>query len=116
MGLFNISDDHIEKYQSLDAHFIQNKASTFFFRAESAAMSPLILRNDVLIVDRSFELTPDKIIVVSIDGDMLCRRYVREPRASWLVAGNPLFKNILITPEMNLLFFGVVTGLARDLD
>lgn len=31
-GLFGISDDFIEKYQSLDGHFIKNKFSTFFLK------------------------------------------------------------------------------------
>jgi DNA polymerase V len=44
-GLFGISDDYIEKYQSLDARFIKNKASTFFFQAASDSMEPLIFEN-----------------------------------------------------------------------
>ena len=55
MGLFGIHDDFSEKYQSLDERFIKNKASTFFFKASGKAMAPLILPDDVLIVDRSVD-------------------------------------------------------------
>ena len=41
-GLFGITNDHIENYQSLDERFVKNKASTYFFEAESDSMSPFI--------------------------------------------------------------------------
>lgn len=52
-GLFGISQDHIEDYQSLDKRFIKSRVSTFFFQASGDAMSPYIENEDILIVDRS---------------------------------------------------------------
>ena len=62
---FGISDDFIEKYQSLDAKFIKNKFSTFFFEAVGDSMEPTIFEGQVLIVDRSLKDFHQKVCVIS---------------------------------------------------
>jgi len=113
-GLFGIGDDFLEQYQSLDKRFIKNQASTFFFEASGISMSPLIMSGDILIVDRSLEITNNKIIVAHLDGAMICKRIYKNKKETILKSGNKNNKPIYVTKEMNLVIFGIVTGIARE--
>jgi DNA polymerase V len=114
-GLFGISDDYIEKYQSLDTRFIKNKASTYFFQAASNSMEPLIFEKDVLVVDRSVDAGHKKIVVASINGEMICKRYIKKENKIFLRSENTLYPDLEVTEEMDLLIFGVVIAIAREL-
>jgi len=115
-GLFEISEDHIEKYQSLDARFIRNRSATFFFRAQGDSMNPLILENDILIVDRSIASFHKRIVVVSFDGEMYCKRLWQLEEQIILRSLNPNYKDICVNPQQTPLdIFGVVIAIARDI-
>lgn len=113
-GLFNISEDHIEDYQSLDQRFIKNKSSTFFFQATGDSMEPLVFAGDVLVVDRSINSFYGKIAIIYLEGQFLCKRILKSPKGLILRSENKLHRDILITEEMDFLVWGVVTSLARD--
>ena len=113
-GLFGIGDDFLEKYQSLDLRFIKNQASTFFFETTGDSMAPLILPKDILIVDRSLEVSNNKIIVAHLDGAMVCKRYHKKINHIILKSENKIEKPIDITEESNFIIFGVVTAIARE--
>ncbi|MFC2075033.1 LexA family protein [Bdellovibrionota bacterium] len=114
-GLFGISEDFTEKYLSLDERFIQNKASTYFFEAESDSMKPLICPGDILIVDRSLECRSGRVVVASISGEFVCKRFVRTADGVVLRSENRAYRDINVTEEMELVVFGVVRGIAREL-
>lgn len=114
-GLFGISEDHIEKYQSLDLRFIKNKAATFFFEASGNAMSPLIFPKDILIVDRSVNPSNAHIIIGSLnDQAFICRRFIKSDKGVVLRAENLNIPDIKVEDEMNLNIFGVVRSLVRE--
>ncbi len=114
-GLFGISDDYVEKYQSLDQRFVRNKSSTFFFEATGDSMEPIIHSGDVLIVDRSMTWVHGNIIVGHLDGLFICKRLLKSPDGLILRSENKLHRDILITEDIDFLIWGVVSGLARDL-
>ena len=61
---------------SLDEHFIQRPAATFFVKVEGDGMDGHgIYKGDTLIVDRS--LTPEKnsTVIVVIDGELTVRQF-----------------------------------------
>ena len=113
-GLFGITNDHIENYQSLDERFVKNKASTYFFEAESDSMSPLIMEGDVLIVDRALDVFSGRIIVCSLNGEMLCKRLKSESGKHYLCSENPKYSPIQILNDSDFSVFGVVRGVARE--
>jgi len=113
-GLFGIVNDHVENYQSLDKRFVKNKASTYFFEAESDSMSPLIMEKDVLIVDRSLESYPGCIVVCSLNGEMLCKRLIEKSGKLFLCSENKKYKDIELYEEGDFSVFGVVRGIARE--
>ncbi|MBT4760917.1 MAG: hypothetical protein HOO06_04390 [Bdellovibrionaceae bacterium] len=114
-GLFGISEDYIENYQSLDERFVKNKSSTFFFQAEGSSMQPLIFSDDVLIVDRSIEYMHGRVSVFSLDGDMFCKRIFKRNGKLVLSSENKKFSDIVINEEQVFHLFGVVVAIARDI-
>ena len=114
-GLFGISEDHTEKYQSLDLRFIRNKAATFFFEASGDSMAPLILPGDILIVDRSIKAIHQHIIVGSVDGgEMFCKRLMQKSGQFSLMSEDLSYPEIAVIDEMNLNIFGVVRSIVRE--
>ena len=113
-GLFGINDDFMEKYQSLDERFIRNKSSTFFFEATGDSMEPVVFAGDILVVDKSIPWTHGKIAIVYLEGAFLCKRLLKTPQGIVLRSETKLHRDILITEEMDFLFWGVVTTVARD--
>lgn len=114
-GLFGIQDDHIENYLSLDEKFIKNKHSTFIFKMEGKSMEPHIFHKDYLIVDRSITDFFNKIVVVDIYDERLCKFLTRDGGKTILRSFNQKHKDIVVTEEMNLRVFGVATLCFRDL-
>ena len=111
-GLFGISDDFIEEYQSLDSKFIKNKASTFFFKASGDSMEPMIHSGDVLVVDRSITSFHNRICIVIFDDQLICKR-VRINRANKsvsLLSENSKHSPILLSESLEASIWGVVVA------
>ena len=114
-GLFGIAEDYEEAYLSLDQHMVKNRESTYFLRATGNSMAPLILPEDILVVDRSVKVRPGQIIVLTMHGQRLCKRLVREGGQMLLISENKNYKPIPVLEESELIIFGPVIGLARCL-
>ena len=114
-GLFGITEDYVEDYLSLDEKFMKNKSSTFFVRASGSSMMPMIMPNDILIVDRSLEPSSESIVAVFYNGTPICKQFIISNETKILRSLNSEYEDILITPDDDLVIFGVVIGLARDL-
>ena len=74
-GLFGVSDDFSEDFLSLDSKLILHPEATFFFRASNDVLAPDILKNDILIVDRSKTPKKGDVVILYHDGERLCRRW-----------------------------------------
>ena len=111
-GLFGISDDFIEKYQSLDAKFIKNKFSTFFFEAVGDSMEPTIFEGQILIVDRSLKDFHQKVCVISYEDKLICKRVYLKSTGIILHSDNPKYKDIIISESEGLNLWGVVIAIA----
>ncbi|MBD64968.1 MAG: hypothetical protein CME62_07155 [Halobacteriovoraceae bacterium] len=109
-GLFGIQDDFIESYQSIDSRFIKNKNSTFFFEAEGDSMEPTIFRGEILLVDRSITEVQNRVCIVALEGELLCKRVVKTKNGVVLISDNPKYKDILITNAEAVEVWGVVTS------
>jgi DNA polymerase V len=114
-GLFGIQDDHIESYLSLDQKFIRNKHTSFIFKMEGDSMKPHICAGDFLIVDRSLTNFMNKVVVVDIFDERMCKFLTRESNQIILRSFNPKYKDIVVTEEMDMRVFGVAILCFRDL-
>ena len=68
-----------------------------------------IFHNDILVIDRSIEAVPGKIVVCVVNGDMTVKRLERDGEQWKLKAENPDYPDILIHAELDTLVWGVVT-------
>ncbi|WP_346301296.1 translesion error-prone DNA polymerase V autoproteolytic subunit [Halomonas sp. BM-2019] len=114
-GFPSPADDHLDAEIDLHAHVVKRPAATYFVRAEGDSMlGDGIHHGDLLVVDRSLEPLPGRVIVIALEGEPTVKRLERRGGAVWLVASNPRFAPIpLAGRECEV--WGVVTHVVHDL-
>jgi DNA polymerase V len=115
-GLFGLTEDYQEKSLSLDELMIKNKEATFFFYAGGNSMNPMILENDILVVDCSKELLSNQIIVATLDGERICKRFTKKGGEVYLLSDNKAYPPLIIDKERDFIIFGPVIGLVRQFE
>ncbi len=91
-GFGAAADDYAERGIDLNEQLIRNKPATFFFRMKGDAMIDAGIHDgDVLIVDRSIKAVSGKVVIATLDGEMLVRRLEKT------------FNKIRLIPETNKL-------------
>ncbi|MFT3703517.1 MAG: translesion error-prone DNA polymerase V autoproteolytic subunit [Agriterribacter sp.] len=74
-GFGAAADDYMERGIDLNEQLIRNKPATFLMKVSGDAMIDAgIYNGDVVIVDRSVKATNGKIIIATLNGEMLIRR------------------------------------------
>lgn len=115
-GFPSPADDYVEKSLDLNELLVQKPAATFFVRAQGESMLGAgIHPNDILVVDRSIEPIPGKIVICALNGELTVKRlaYVNE---QWLLqAESPHYPDIIIPQEIDMVIWGVVTNVIHAL-
>ncbi|MBA3858346.1 MAG: DNA polymerase V [Cyanobacteria bacterium PR.3.49] len=89
-GFPSPADDYLEKSLDLNELLITNKVATFFMRVEGDALKASGIRNgDILIVDRSINAVPGKIVVAVIAGELVVRRVESQDGKFVLTSDDP---------------------------
>lgn len=115
-GFPSPADDYIDRTLDLNTHLIQRPEATFFVRVRGDSMEGAgISSGDLLIVDRSKEITPGDIIIAAIDGELTVKRYLIENHCPVLMPENPLYSPIKITPESDFRVWGRVCHIVKSL-
>ena len=110
-GFPSPADDYIEKTLDLNQLLIQKPAATFFVRAEGESMLGAgIHPDDILVVDRSLEPVPGKIVICALNGELTVKRLQRTTAGMVLAAENPAYSDIVLVEEMDMVIWGVVTS------
>ena len=110
-GFPSPADDYVEKNLDLNELLVQKPAATFFVRAQGESMLGAgIHPNDILVVDRSIEAVPGKIVICALNGELTVKRLERENGQWQLKAENPAYANIVIYDELDMVIWGVVTN------
>lgn len=110
-GFPSPADDYIEKTLDLNELLIQKPASTFFARAQGLSMIGAgIHPNDILVVDRSIEPVPGKIVICALNGELTVKRLDRNHGQWQLKSENSDYPDIAIYEELELVIWGVVTN------
>ncbi|WP_163558626.1 translesion error-prone DNA polymerase V autoproteolytic subunit [Halomonas sp. NO4] len=114
-GLPSPADDHLDVDLNLHDHVVRRPASTYFVRAEGDSMQgDGIHDGDLLVVDRSLEPLPGRVVVIAVDGEPTVKRLAQEGGRTLLVASNPRFAPIpLAGRECHV--WGVVTHVVHAL-
>ena len=74
-GFGAAADDYMERGIDLNEELIRNKPATFFMRMRGDAMTGAGIHNgDTIIIDRSLKAASGKVVVATLNGEMLVRR------------------------------------------
>lgn len=94
-GFPSPADDHLDTEMDLHRHVVKRPVATFFVRAEGdSMMDDGIHHGDLLVVDRSLEPRPGRVIVIAVDGELTVKRLELVGQRAYLRASNPAYKPI----------------------
>jgi DNA polymerase V len=97
----------------LDLHrlMVPRPAATFFMRMRGDSMRPRLRKGDLLVVDRSLDPGPGRLVVAAVEGEHLVRRWERDPSGDGaiLLAEDPKHAPIRTAEVSDFTLFGVVT-------
>lgn len=115
-GFPSPADDYIETALDLNTYLVRNPAATFMVRVSGDSMTGAGIHDgDILVVDRSEEPVPGKIVVAVLDGELTVKRLVRKDGQILLAPDNPRYRPIVVAAEQDLHVWGVVSGVVRRL-
>ncbi|MGJ0485179.1 MAG: LexA family protein [Methylomicrobium sp.] len=109
-GFPSPADDYVEKTLDLNELLVKKPAATFFARAQGESMLGAgIHPNDILVVDRSLEPVPGKIVVCALNGELVVKRLTRMEDQWILASENPFYPDIRLNEALDMVIWGVVT-------
>lgn len=109
-GFPSPADEFLDPALNLHTHLVRNPPATFFVRVTGDSMRDAgILDGDLLVIDRSLEPTIGRIVVASIDGELLVKRLVQRDGRFFLACANPDFPDTIAIADLSdVQIFGVV--------
>jgi DNA polymerase V len=114
-GFPSPADDHLDRDLDLHELLIQHPASTFYVRLAGDSMQGAGLYDgDLLIVDRSLEPKHTDIVIAVLNGELTVKRLFKQGLLVQLRPANHRYPTITVTPDQELLIWGVVTGSIRQ--
>jgi DNA polymerase V len=110
-GFGAAADDYMERGIDLNEQLIRNKPATFFMRVKGEAMIGAgIFDGDVIIVDRSIKAVSGKVVIATLNGEMLIRRLEKTFNKIRLVPETSRLSPIEVDASCNdFSIWGVVT-------
>lgn len=115
-GLPSPAQDYIEQSIDFNEYLIRNPNTTFIVKVASLSMLGAgIDVDDDLIVDRSIEAKNRNIVVALVDNDFTVKRLMIEGDQKWLQAENPEFPDIHFNEGQEMVIWGVVTRVIKNL-
>ncbi|MCB1984045.1 MAG: translesion error-prone DNA polymerase V autoproteolytic subunit [Burkholderiales bacterium] len=115
-GFPSPADDYIEGRLDLNEYFVPRPSSTFYVRVTGESMIGAgILPDDILIVDRSLDAVHDSIVIAVVNNELTVKRLYKRNGRIELRPDNPAYPIIQLDKEMELIIWGVVSGVTRKL-
>jgi DNA polymerase V len=116
-GFTAAADDYMERGIDLNEQLIRNKPATFFMRVSGEAMIGAgIYHGDVVIVDRSIKAMNGKVVIVTLNGEMLIRRLEKSFNRIRLIPETTKLSAIEVDPSgADFSVWGVVTYVIHSL-
>lgn len=108
-GFPSPAEDYMHAKLDLNELLVEHPSATYYVRVNGDSMLGAgIVSGDLLVVDRSLEVTNNCIVVAHIDGEFTVKRIKKIKTKMFLQAENESYKPIEITEDMNFELFGVV--------
>lgn len=107
--------DFIDLTIDLNKHVVKHPSATFYGRVKGYSMKDEgISDGDLLVIDKSLEPEDGKIAVCYIDGEFTVKKIRLEKDGCWLMPANESYKPVKVTPENELLIWGIVTHVIKS--
>ena len=107
-------DDLVECSLNVHDLLVQHPAATFFVRVAGDSMEGAgIFSGDYLVVDRSAEARPGRIVVAAVNGELVVKRLAQQKGGYILVSEQAGYKPIVVSDSEECFIWGVVTGSVR---
>ena len=116
-GFPSPAENYVEEKLNLNSYLIKNKESSFFVRVSGDSMLNVgIFDNDILIVDRSLDPKRQSIVIVSIDGELVIKKLMKDQSKNYyLKSENSNYPNIKLNSNRDTVIWGVVTYVIHSL-
>ena len=116
-GFPSPAEHYIEKELDLNEYLSSHREATYFVRVTGESMiGANIFPEDILCVDRSLDFFDGAIIIASVDGEFTVKYLRKKDNQTYLEAANPAFAPICFSPDQDIRFWGVVTGVVRKIN
>ena len=113
-GFPSPADQYADNPLDLNELMVRNAPATFYVRVAGDSMSGAgIFDGDILVVDKSLPAHDGDVVIASVDNEFTVKRLKKRGAAVSLEPANPAYRPIVFTNEMELLVWGVATGLVR---
>ena len=110
-GFPSPADDYIELSLNISDYVASNPTSTFFIRVTGYSMiEAFIPHNAVLTVDKSLKAKHNDIVLAFLNGEYTVKRLLIQGNKYVLKPENRNYRPIEITPDDELIIWGVVTS------
>lgn len=108
-----LAQEHIEASFPVDAALFSDKPD-YLLKVRGQSMRDIgILDGDLLAVKRTSQARNGQVVVARVNDDVTVKRYSSQKGSIHLLAENPDFKPIVVTPEDNFAIEGLAVGLVR---
>ena len=108
-GFPSPATDYLDAKLDLNDLLVEHPSATYFVRVIGDSIIGVgIVSGDLLVVDKSLEVTNNCIVVAYFDGDFTVKRIKKTKTKIFLKAENDNYKPIEITKDMDFVVFGVV--------
>ena len=116
-GFPSPAENYVEEKLNLNSYLIKNKESSLFVRVSGDSMINVgIFDNDILIVDRSLDPKRQSIVIVSIDGELVIKKLMKDQSKNYyLKSENSNYPNIKLNSNRDTVIWGVVTYVIHSL-
>tara|TARA_Y100001968_G_scaffold128130_1_gene116980 strand:- start:377 stop:799 length:423 start_codon:yes stop_codon:yes gene_type:complete len=115
-GFPSPAEDYLDTGIDLNEELIQHPTSTFFLRVSGHSMTKSgIYDGDLLIVDRSIDPHPGRIVIAILDGSFTVKRLTRVQEKLYLEASYPDYPAIDISRYETVQIWGVAIYCIHDL-
>ncbi|CAI8169881.1 MAG: LexA family protein [Prochlorococcus sp.] len=116
-GFPSPADDYIDIGIDLNEQLIRHPASTFFLRVSGDSMTGAGIHDgDLLVVDRSLDAKPGRIVIAILDGAFTLKRLQRRNGSLVLEAANPNYPTIDLHNYGDVEIWGVAVHSIHNLN
>jgi DNA polymerase V len=101
---------------NLNSFMVIHPEATFYARVDGDSMIDAgIFDGDYLVVDRALDARENDVVVASVNGEFCVKVLNLNHNPPMLLPQNKNYSPIIITPDVDFVLFGVVTGVVRKL-